>query len=52
LYNVIPRVETIYYEPVTAYDLEFEQNEAKRNIYLIEKSYVNQIMNDLTEVMR
>lgn len=52
LYNIIPRVEAIYYEPVTAYDLEFEQNEAKRNIYLIEKSYVNQIMNDLTEVMR
>jgi hypothetical protein len=52
LKNVIPRTEVVYYEPVYAYDLEVEINENARDIYLVEATYVNQILDDLTEILR
>jgi hypothetical protein len=52
LKNFSPRTEVVYYEPVYAYDFEVEKNENARNIYLVESTYVNQILDDLTEILR
>jgi hypothetical protein len=52
LVNVIPRTEVVYYEPVYAYDFELEKNENAKDIYLVESTFVSQITNDLTEILR
>jgi hypothetical protein len=51
--NIIASVtQTISKEAVSIYQYEVEQNEAKRNINLINASYSNQIEKDFTSLMR
>jgi len=39
----IPSNELVYYSPVTAYEYEDELNEQRKEIYILDKSYLNQI---------
>ena len=43
LYYGISLEELVYWEPITAFQYEDELNEQKKNIYLIDKRYINQI---------
>jgi len=51
LKTVIPTDELTYYTQVTAYQDEFEKNEAKKNIDVLQKSYANKLQSDLKEVL-
>ena len=37
--NVIPEAEAIYYSPVRLYDYEYEQNESKKNLLIMDRRY-------------
>jgi len=50
--QVIPLTEVVYNRPVSYYDYEFKLNEAKRNIFLVDKQNRKAIINQLTEVLR
>ena len=50
-YATLDSSEQIYWLPVTVYDAEFQNNEAKRNIYLIDVQYSNQLDNVLRNIM-
>lgn len=39
----IPATELVYYSPVSAYEYEDEINEQRKEIYIIDKTYLNQI---------
>lgn len=43
LVNNIPEDEMVYWEPVSAYDMEYEENELKRYISLVKSSYLQDI---------
>lgn len=47
----IPATETVYWTPVTAYDYEVELNDAKRNIQLLDKQYVNSVEDQMLELL-
>lgn len=50
--DVIPANEQIYFSKYSYYDYEEEQNEARRDIYLIKDSYVEVINEQLDELMK
>jgi len=49
--NVIPEEEQVYYSRYTAYDEEFEENEAKRDIYLVDNVYSDKLNKQLSEIL-
>ena len=50
--HVIPFGEQIYYSPLYAYDYEFEQNELKREIYLLEPAYTEKVNKQLSDLLQ
>lgn len=48
----VPDTEVTYWEPVTWFDYEYEQNEAKRNIQLVSSVYVNTIERDMRDLLQ
>ena len=52
LVNVIPIDERVYYRPVTAYDLEFANNDRRRELYLIDRSYKERLNTQLEELLQ
>lgn len=52
LQDVIPLNEQVYFSPVSFYDYEEEQNEARREIYLVDKSYRDKLNEQLENLMR
>jgi hypothetical protein len=38
--QVIPEIESAFWAPVTAYEMELEKNEANKHISLIKSSYL------------
>lgn len=50
--DVIPEVERVYYSPVSFYDLELERNEKSSEIYLVEKSQLQKIEKQLTNLLK
>jgi len=52
LVNTIPVVEQQYYSPYSYYQYETDQNEAKRLIKLIDKSYAERLNQDLNKLMK
>lgn len=51
LNQAIPDNELIYWSPVTAYDYEEQLNEQKKIIYIVDKSYLNQIELEMKSLM-
>lgn len=49
--HVIPKVETQYFKPVTAFEHEEELNEKKRDIYLIEEGYKHDLNQQLKDIL-
>jgi len=47
----IPADEAVYWTPVTAYDYEVELNDAKRNIQLLDKQYINSVEDQMLELL-
>lgn len=52
LQHVIPEEEQIYYSRYTAYDEEFEENESKRDIYLVDNVYSDKLNTQLGELLK
>lgn len=52
LQNVVPVNEQVFYSPVSFYDYEEELNEARREIYLVDKSYREKLNDQLTNLMK
>jgi hypothetical protein len=51
LQNVIPENEQVFYSPVSFFDYESEENEERREIYLVDKSYREKLNDQLTNLM-
>jgi len=49
--NVIPLDEVVYFSPVRCYDYEFELNENKRDLYLVDNTQTNILNKQLSELM-
>lgn len=49
--NVIPSGEEVYWEAITAYEDEFENNEAKRKIRLVDNRYKNRIEKQIEDIL-
>lgn len=47
----IPLDEAVYWEPISAYDYEFEINESRKEINLIDKSYLPLIEDQMVELL-
>jgi len=52
LVNVIPAEEFGFWSPVSVYDWEVQRNEAKKSIYLLERSFALQAAEELREGLR
>lgn len=49
-FSILPAEEQVYWLPVSAYDDEFEVNESKRFIRLIDEQYVPQLEKNLKQI--
>ena len=52
IYTGISLEEQSYWSPLYAYEHELQQNERRRNIKILDRSYVDQVIKELTELMR
>lgn len=52
LTDVIPANERVYYSPVSAFDVEVEANESRREIFLIDERYKERVNKELTRVLK
>lgn len=52
LSNVIPENEQVFFSPVSAYDYEYEINESKKNIQLLEKRFLPLIQTRFKELIK
>jgi len=50
--DVIPSVEQVYFSPYYYYDYEFELNEQKRNVYLVDSDYANRVNKQLDDLLK
>lgn len=50
--QVIPAVEVVYYKAISYYDYEFELNENKKKIFLVDKANSKTLSNQLTDLLR
>lgn len=50
--DVIPNDEKVYYKAVSAYDVEFDNNEKRREMFLVDRVYRDKVTNQLEEVLR
>ena len=50
--NVIPIDEQKYYKAVSFYDLESQENEDRREIFLIDRTYADQLNKQLNQLLR
>lgn len=51
LYTGISTSEQAYWSPLYAYEYELKENERKRNIRIIDRVYVDQIIKEMTELL-
>lgn len=49
--QTIDENESAYYSPVSAYDYEYEQNELKKNVNLLDSQYKSTLYNNFYEIM-
>lgn len=52
IYYGIPLAEVAYWEPVSFYEYENESNEAKKNINLVDRQYLDLIEDQMIELLR
>jgi hypothetical protein len=52
LTNVIEVSEQVFYKPITIYEDEETKNENKREIYLVDNSYVSKLNKQLTDILK
>jgi len=52
LYDVIPEVEQIYYSQYSVYDYEFDINERRRDIYLVQDASTSILNKQLTDLLK
>jgi hypothetical protein len=50
--DVIPELEQVFYKPVSFYDVEVERNEQNAEVYLVDKSNLQQIDRQLTNLLK
>jgi hypothetical protein len=50
--DVIPEEEVSFYKPISLYENEEKKNESKRDIYLVDSSYITRINKQLTDIMK
>lgn len=50
--DVIPAAEQVYFSPYYFYDYEFELNEQKRDIYLVDSDYANRVNKQLDDLLK
>lgn len=50
--DIIPSLERQYYRAVSFYDFEERQNEDKREIFLVDRTYADQLNKQLNELLR
>ena len=48
----IPTAQVVYYSPVYAYDYEEEINEQRKEIYILDRAYLNQIELEMKTLLR
>lgn len=51
-YSFLDTIEKSYWKPVTCYDYEFQLNESKRTIQLVDNDLLDQILREISEVMK
>lgn len=51
IYTGISTAEQAYWSPVYAYEYELQQNERRRNIQILDRGYVDQIIKEMTELL-
>jgi len=52
LINVIPTDEQVYFSPVSCFDFEEQQNENRREIYLVDESYTPKLNKQLRDTLK
>lgn len=51
-YSFMTTIEKSYWKPVNAFDYEFDLNESKRTIQLLDNSLVDQVLMELSRIMK
>lgn len=50
--RVIPELEEAYYKQYTYYDLEFDYNEKKRSVNILDQNFATAINDQLTKILK